>query len=87
MHLSTVKLTGARRASALDEMLCLTTNGGAMNTQLRWLVPAETTTKPSRLQVRSVNSIGQVVVDWRDVPLVVAPEVGAGETAKRCDQD
>lgn len=52
------------------------------NTQLRWLVPAETTTKPPRLQVRYVNSIGQVIADWRDVPRVVAPEVGAGDTAE-----
>lgn len=58
-----------------------------MNTQLRWLVPAETTTKPPRLQVRSVNSIGQVIADWRDVPLVVAPEVGAGEAAKKCEHN
>jgi len=53
-----------------------------MNTQLRWLVPAETATTPPRLQVRSVNSIGQVIIDWRDVPLVVSPEVGTGERSE-----
>lgn len=47
--------------------------------ELRWLIPAETTTKPPRLQFREVVAVDAsgafcpgLPGEWTDVPMVVA---------------
>lgn len=46
--------------------------------ELRWAVPAETTTKAPRLQYRQLPSVvsfgGPGWSEWQDVPWVVVPE-------------